>query len=300
LKVLQSQITNRKSQMKVVRQFERRGPLWLPRYEVERPERGLPRFERYRRRVAPQPAASWGFVNNNSGGSGTASSYTLSLGWTPSAGDLLVVMAGATTSGVLFSISDNSSGPADSWSTLTGVFTFGPSGGYQAQAFATNVTSGTAPTQVKVSLSSGSAHIYIQVAEYSGGPNPYVLDGTVSTNGDGGTSGQHPTASYTTTSSGAGALLWGPAILQGGPSTVSVGSPFTYRSTTDKHTASADDMSGVAASTQYTVTYSLSGNSYWACCLAAFLPQSATFQPDEDYWQGPSPGAPDSPVTVWG
>jgi hypothetical protein len=139
------------------------------------------------------------------------------------------------------------------------------------------------------------------VAEYSGGPNPYLLDGTVSTNSDGGTAGENPTASYTTSSSGAGCLLWGPTLLQANPTTVSVASPFTVRLNANNYAAGADDMSGVAASTQYTVTYTLSASSYWACCLAAFRPQTA-FQPDEDYSWGGAQFMPDptGTVTVWG
>lgn len=86
------------SSLKFERHFERRGPLYLPRYDR------VDRYERYRRRFRAAPA----FVNS-ANGSTNASATSIATGSSisVSAGNLLIVGTGAeSNSGVTPSISD--------------------------------------------------------------------------------------------------------------------------------------------------------------------------------------------------
>jgi hypothetical protein len=323
---LRSQITNQKSQMKIARQFERRGPLWLPsyaakasegrpsyvvktsedkpRYELAcrgpredrpvfpppapRPERGLPRFERWRKRFC----CAWTHVNG-AGNEAGAATVTVTLGFTPAAGSLLVALvAGYTASGSV-SISDNSSGPADSWSAVTAAGTWGTSTNKPFQAFACNVTSGTAPTTVTGSCTSSSFTLCV-VDCYTGGPNPFVQDGSGVT-ASGNTAA--PSASFTTGSQ-ANDLLWSGLGIYGSNS-ATVSSPFTARTqASSDRVNTADDgiANSVAASTQYSATWSIT-SSYWCEALVGFQSGAAL---DEDFWAAPGPSGADPTVTVWG
>jgi len=312
--------------MNVVRQFERRGPLWLPRYRWcgpegpryaagsagprPQPEWGhqeparrrpappgtgrrppLERFERWRRRFR----CTWTHVNG-AGNEAGAASVTVTLGFTPAAGSLLVALvAGYTASGSV-SISDNSSGPADSWNAVTAAGTWGSSSNKPFQAFACNVTSGTAPTTVTGSCTS-STYTLCVVDCYTGGSNPFVQDGSGVTASSQSAS---PSASFTTGSQ-ANDLLWSGLGIYGSNS-ATVSSPFTVRTQASSgRLNSADDgiANSVNASTQYSASWSIT-SAYWCEALVGFQAPSATFQPDEDFWSSGPPAAPDSPVTVWG
>jgi len=316
--------------MKIARQFERRGPLWLPRYAVGGsvsrrtvPIRGegkpspyrrercpapdgigrrhppLKRFERWRQRSQPLPQLSWSWVNGKAVGSTAAvTSYTLTLGFTPSAGTLLTVCAATNNTAITaMSISDNSSGPADSWTATTSM---GAWGNGTVESWACNVTTGTAPTSITITLTGGSAYIFVGADNYSGGPNPFVQDGSGVQNAQSGTTA--PTASFTTGSQ-AGDLLWTCELTSASETTVTVGNPFTMRSQGDGNRINTSDdgtSSSLSANTQYTVTYTLSGSTNTITALIGFQTTSVAFQPDEDLWQWNGETPPDTPVTVFG
>jgi hypothetical protein len=97
------------------------------------------------------------------------------------------------------------------------------------------------------------------VEEYTGGPNPFVQDGSAAVYTAG---GQYPSVTYTT-GSVAGDLLWsvggGLAGCYGEPT---VGSPFTRRQWDSCNGADSDDgiASGVAANTAFTATCNVLAN----------------------------------------
>lgn len=310
--------------MKIARQFERRGPLWLPRYAAvfpcpvpggarphpaprrpapdswpERRHPPLERFRRWRRRYR----CAWSYVNGTSY-EGSATSHTISLGFTPSAGSLLIVAAGFAGSGSsnTLSVSDNSSGPADSWTALFSSQQSWVNNGYTFQAWATNITSGTAPTSVTVSTSGSTAEYwYVVIGNYTSGPNPFVQDGTAVFTA--GTSGAKSVSASFTTGSQAGDLLWSPLLLTGSQSSgPSVGSPFSVDTVSSNYLqdgADAGVSSGLSANTQYTASWSW-GTSAWSCSAIIGFQPAAAFQPDEDYWAWQPPGAADPTVTVFG
>ena len=298
--------------MKVARQFERRGPLWVPRYQPvfpqpvpsygPKPPGGGPRrqpplerFERWRRRFR----CAWTHYSG-AGNYGTSSvgSFTLTLGFTPPAGSLLVALAAGyyTSSGTYtISISDNSSGPADSWSSITSAGSWASGNHSPFQAFACNVTSGTAPTTVTATYSSNTNYPVLVVDCYTGGPNPFVQDGSgVTAYGD----STSPSASLTT-GSAANDLLWSGMTTYGSATTVSVGSPFTLETQGGGNRYnSADDgiTNSTAASTQYTASWTLSSSLYWCEVLVGFKAACAA---EDDSWLVSRPQGGDSPVTVW-
>jgi len=106
------------------------------------------------------------------------SSVTVNLGFTPAAGTLLVVGCTMESSSYTMSISDNSSGPADSWTNATVLpQTSWDSGTWSMQAWAINVTSWTGPTTVTMTASHVTNDLVCVVDNYIGGPNPFVRDG---------------------------------------------------------------------------------------------------------------------------
>ena len=222
------------------------------------------------------PGVAWGHtacggtfenIPYNGGGPGSA---TLSLTCTPAAGSLLIFVAGITgTSPLPISITDNSSGPPDSW---TSVALDEPSG--VLQAWATNVTTGTAPTTVTFNVShTYSLYVSLMADDYTAGPNPFVQDGVAATNN--GTSAT-PSVVYTT-GSAAGDLLWSVDFnttsgCDGYITTVA--SPFTKRENDGCQksiTSDAGVPSGMLASTGYTATYTASGSGVnWIVATVGF------------------------------
>jgi hypothetical protein len=140
----------------------------------------------------------------------------------------------------------------------------------------------------------------VSIDNYTGGPNPFVQDG----------SGAFTANSYAssvavsfTTGSTAGDLLWSCEAVTGGLTSTTVASPFTMREQASSYWANSSDdgvSGGVAANTQQTATYTLSGSAWAFACIIGFQASAAAFQPDEDYWAWQPPGTADPTVTVWG
>ena len=191
---------------------------------------------------------SWTHVNGACNKVGPTS-YTLTLGFTPAAGNLLLVAAEVGVGSI--GISDNSSGPADVWANIVPAFTWDAGTGTFA-AWATVVTNGTAPTTV--TITPGGA---VLADNYTGGPGVVLQDGAAATLTGAGTG---PSVNYTTGAK-AGDLLWS-VVAIAGAGTCTVASPFTIRTYTTQNLGSSDD-AGVSASTKYTVTYTI-GNYNWA------------------------------------
>jgi len=199
--------------------------------------------------IMPGPGNSsapplWTHLNSTTLGSGT-SPYTVSLGFTPPAGSLLIVPCSSVGSSI--AVADNSSGPSDSY-VLVGP---SPSSTYPYVAgFATVVTSGTPPTTV--TCTSGTGNVHLAVDNYGGGPPTITLDGSATSTV---TTGTTCAVSFTTGSQ-AGDLLWS---YESGASSVygPVDSPFTIRVNSNYGIVTADDgiPLGVAAGTQQTATY---------------------------------------------
>lgn len=230
----------------------------------------------------PAFAVTWGHANGANGSSGT-SPYTLTLGFTPASGTLLI--AGCAVSGTnAVTVSDNSSGPADVWTPLA-------SGGwiassYSVAAFATVVTAGTKPTTV--TCTSTGAAVFLGVDDYTGGPSVVVQDGVGAVVATPDASGATVAVPYTTGSS-AGDLVWTFTSYQTETS-ISVASPFTIRqSTASKRVGTGDDgiASGVAANTLVTATWTGSPSNVWMVGLSVgFAAQAAASTPTADISPG--------------
>lgn len=211
------------------------------------------------------PSVTWAHVNGAAGPGACCTSATLSLGFTPSSGTLLLFACNGR-SGHPTSISDNSSGPADSWTLVVPYF---GSGAQDLTAWATVVTTGTAPTSIACSSSPGQS-VEMVADNYSGGSASQ--DGTSATASG---SSLTDTVSFTTGST-PGDLLWSVTELSGNQSgAMTVASPFTARSqSSDYNIMSSDDgvPSGIAASTSRTATYSLTGSAYSTAFIVGFNP----------------------------
>jgi len=220
--------------------------------------------------ASPAWAANWqpysGTPRNTSF---NGSSYTLTLGFTPPANSMLIAFVGYCCSPTTAAVSDNSSGPADSWSTIGSPSVLGN----VLQAWATTVTTGTAPTTVTFTFSA-SVGGYCSAVYYTGNGAPLVQDGVASTAQG---NGQYPSLSYTT-GSRAGDLVWALAWPIGSASP-SIASPFGFRWGALAGIYVADDgvSSGVAANTQYTASYTLSTSNWYLCILAGFETGSAAY-----------------------
>jgi hypothetical protein len=227
----------------------------------------------------PVRAANWAYQNQNYGQASSVSSYALTLGFTPSAGSLLIAYCLNTSPVGTLSVSDNSSGPGDTWTSLVAQQSFG-SGSYGYRVWATNVTTGTAPTTVTCSTTTTVVATY--VAYYKGSYNPLIQDGSAVTSSG---SAASASVSFTTGSKG-GDLVWSYMwTCCASQSSVSVASPFTIRnSSPSTGMGSADDgtSSALSANTQYTVTWSWSTSaSYGAVVLGLQSPQAYTGSPTE-------------------
>jgi hypothetical protein len=207
----------------------------------------------------------WAYIKGT-GSSSVRLSGTITLGFVPAAGTLLVCQAFSTNLGQTLSVSDDSSGPADTWTEVVPAFGY-PGVGGTLRVWATNVTSGTAPTAVTCTQGSSSG-LLVSVDAYLGAANPFVQDGTA------GTAYRHAvTISVSkTTGATAGGLVWSSANNFGaGTSTVT--QPFTHRILVAGNCGITSDcgiQDGVAASTPYTATYSSGPSNYWLAAAVAF------------------------------
>jgi hypothetical protein len=190
---------------------------------------------------------------------------TFTLGFTPPGGSLLLVAAwGCSNLDESMVLTDNSSGPADSWTTT--LSDTDNTGGY-LNAWATVVTGGAAPTTITITNPNyAPCYIFMVVDDYTGGPSSVVVDGSpVMATG----SSAYPTATFVT-GSAPGDLLWSGVDATGASATVA--SPFTLREDALWYMATADDgvPGGVAANTSYTAAYTLSTSTGWGCFIVAF------------------------------
>jgi hypothetical protein len=205
--------------------------------------------------AAVPSSVNWLHVNAaaNSG----ATPYSLPLGFTPASGSLLLV--GCSTFGGAPMISDNSSGPADVYTSIASPLNYSLT--YYMASWATVVSTGTAPTTVTCTSTTGT--VYICVDYYTGNPPTVILDGSAAT-----ATGYGETQAATfVTGSQAGDLLWSFRAASTGywPS---VNSPFILR-TSLAYAASSDDgvSSGISANTSQTATYTTSASVYWGCSV---------------------------------
>jgi hypothetical protein len=228
--------------------------------------------------ASPLSGATWTHVNGTSNANYTPSaSYTFTLGWTPSAGDLLLVACGVKLPGITISVTDNASGPADSYTAVSSAEPYF-NGQNTAQLFATNVTAGTAPTSVTCHASSGSNYWQVVADEYSGAANPFVQDGSAAYYYG---NSSNPSTSLTTGST-AGDLLWSTMFTDVTLTSLTVASPFSIRQNTlwtNYSQSSADDgvPSGVAASTQQTASWT-ANTAAWAIVFIVAI-KAATAAP---------------------
>ena len=241
---------------------------------------------------SPLGAVTWTHV---AAGSGNASAYgsaaTLS-GKTIASGSLVVVGCVLNQFGRTLTLTDNSSGPGDSFTTIITSTELPIQSSLHGEmtAWALNASAGTPPTSFTCTMSgSGSYNITIFVDTYTGGPNPFVMHGSagapnMNTTGS-------PTQSVTT--GPAGSLLWsleGPSVASQGAATVA--SPFTREQANATYgvTSDAGTGSGLAASTGYTATYTQTSAVSWGVGIVEF--ESALAAPSF------SPGTETSLTTV--
>ena len=178
--------------MKVRRTWERRGPLWTPRYE---PDGG--RFKRWRERFTPKLLFTRGATGSasNSGGSSVAVTLTLT------AGRSLVVIHNWATSqtGTITSItcSNNSN------LTLIGSPTRSAIDHNTQFAYLSNIGTGGSQT-VTVNMSVAQDEMTTNVLEYIGGDTTGVYDNAVNSG-----SGNSANPSISLTTNTANALIVG-------------------------------------------------------------------------------------------
>ena len=216
-------------------------------------------------RTDNDPAVTWTHVNG-ARNSTAPSTTTVSLGWTPAHGSLLVfgcVNEWASS----FSVSDNSSGPADVWTTIVP----NTSGNVAIQGWATIVTTGTAPTSVTCTESGGTTWGIAIVDNYTANGYSFSVDGSAAVATGSSTT---PNVAFTTGAS-PGDLLWSFGGTTYQTAGISVASPFSFRESYNGQPGamSADDgiSAGVSASTLYTATYTNAQGSYpWACAIVGF------------------------------
>jgi len=226
--------------------------------------------------LSPVRAGTWTHV----GGTGKiviGNSMTLSLSPQTSSGNLLVVgcyLYPLNGGGDSVLITDNSSGPSDSWTSITNT----PTADRYLQVSATIVTGGTPPTQV--SITSNAQVVGCAADYYSGGPPTLLFDGGVRTAT--GTSSS-PTVSFTTGATGD--LLWSFAVLdQGSLTAPTVASPFTLRQNPLYNGYSADPTADVGTGSvvfpgTYTATFSLGASSSWGIAILGFKAPATIFPP---------------------
>ena len=155
--------------LKVNRQFERRGPLYVPNYDVERPWPARPldrdrgdRLERYRRRFRASVTYS---VYNGSTYFGSTANITIS---STSAGDTIFVWTGPFSgSHQSFAVSDNASGGSQTYSTITALGVVSASGLTGSQGFY-KYNSAAGVTQVSVSNGGNGVDFVAYVYKISG------------------------------------------------------------------------------------------------------------------------------------
>jgi hypothetical protein len=270
--------------MNVVRQFEKRGPLWLPRYEPE-PDPRLRRYKRYRRRWRPQAAIAW---TNNYGSNGESTGANLSI-TVPSttAGNFMICVleANATITGV---------GMGSQTFTLdVNAYT----GERTVMASLPNIAGG----QTTVTVNSDGATIYWAIcAEFSGIATTSPLD--VAGTADSGSSGTTWSANSISTQN-ANDLIIGLGGDHTSAATLTAGTGYSLVATYQNSTSAKSGIlvyEIVSSTGSYTPNGGgvVSGDS-WAGVASSYEGAAAAFQPDEDYWQGPGPGPPDNPVTVF-
>jgi hypothetical protein len=213
--------------------------------------------------------ANWSYINGSAAYTTSGASKALNLGFTPPAGALLVCGAGWTSTSDTVSITDNSSGPADTWTTVFPLTSFAGTYPGDYQAWATIVTSGTRPTTVTVSITPTNAAIYVGCTAYAAPPGGLVQDGSaVSTQLS--SAGTSCAITYTT-GAAAGDLVWSFTIIVATSTSLTVASPFAFRVTDTLYRQGlADDGTpgGVAASTGVTATYTWTASTESAGCAA--------------------------------
>ena len=149
--------------LKVDRKFERRGPLYVPKYDVERPRP----FERYKRRWQ-YPCAAITRVHLASSTTQTGNNLNLTISSTTS-GNFLIVHAfnvGASS----LSISDNKSGGSSSYTSLFNKSFLGV--GIAQSWFTPNIASGI----TQVTVAGFNNNFYVVAVEYSGIATSSPLD----------------------------------------------------------------------------------------------------------------------------
>jgi len=213
-------------------------------------------------------AVTWVHAHNlTNKNSSSGATDTVSLGFTPASGSLLAVFCADWASNTALSVSDNSSGPADTWVQLFPQFS-GFHGTSSAEtAWATIVTAGTAPTSVSCNGANTSSIRLVIADNYTGGPSSVGIDGTVATEQ---TTTNTASIGFST-GAVAGDLAWS-ALSESAANTITMTSGnFTLRGTAGGG-ASADDIvaGGIAANTRQTATYSISASTGTGAFVVAF------------------------------
>ena len=102
--------------MKVNRQFEKEGSLWVPRYEWDRSGE---RYERYRRRWNERLRMAIGFVGHGQSTASTTAGTSKTITYSPVAGNTLIVF-GFGVGVAVSNVTDNATGGSSVYSLLAG------------------------------------------------------------------------------------------------------------------------------------------------------------------------------------
>jgi len=275
------------------RKFERRGPLWVPRYErYERipdhpspsPTPAYDRFDRYKRRFRRSVAAI-NFVGGgkNGGISGTATSQAIT--YSPTAGNTICFFLSTTGSGVSsITVKDQNSnaltaGPTankTNGTTITYIYSFYGIAVTGATSYTASWTTGTSPSTVLEEYSGvGSVNASLSGNTAIGTTSPATITVTTDTNN-----------------------AWVAAGISAPAGSITLTSGNSRQSETTGYALTLADNTVVTAGSINIAATVTGGAIAWAIALLELKP--LVFVSDDDIWRNPiAPQTPESVTTVW-
>jgi hypothetical protein len=234
---------------------------------------------------------------------GTATTVSVSLGNNPATGDVVCVGLFFYGSSAPSSVSIKDANSNAYTITPHSPATYSNGKGWIYAAYLLSAPSNASKSITATWTNGEYAEIYAEEFSVSGGTQGFDTDVAQSNTTNSSTTISLPSI----TPSSSGELLYSTM----GIASTSVTAP-TAGATLGGWTGAAGGISGTytgvdseyitnsgSSATAVDYTVSATGDPYAGMAMAFKFTASSAFQPDEDYWQGPSPSAPDGPVTVW-
>lgn len=279
--------------MKVNRQFERHGPLWVPRYDADTPGK---RYERYLRRQTERRKfrAAIAFVQQ-AVGVGTTGSATATLGSGVTSGNLLVACIGFDTS---VSAVSSVTGGNVTWSQVAIAQPIKPAGN-GGVAIWQGINSSGGGTSIVVTVNA-SDNVNFNVSEWSGIATSSPLDGSAVTATLTTGSTSPATGNYTSTNAN-DLIIANCGFHDAATMSTRPGSPWT--SLTDGGTVgigTGESYQIVSSTGTYSATWTISTSTYWGAIICGFKAAGgAAFHVDEDPYVSPRPWPIDPINMIW-